>query len=109
MYGAIAANDIEEAVRQGQAAGGFQVIVADAAAGVLRGRQVTTIPKCRFDVTVCGAEYVEAPVVRCGNLLCARGKKDMSLWMRQFVSMIQDYLTAGRTKDGRPTSLSPGE
>lgn len=67
-----------------------------ATAGVLRGRKVTTIPKCRFDATVCGAEYVEDPVVRCGNLICARGKKDMSPWMQQFVSMIDDYLD--RTK-----------
>lgn len=63
-----------------------------ATADVLRGRKVTTIPKCRFDATVCGAEYVEDPVVRCGNLICARGKKDMSPWMQQFVPMIEDHL-----------------
>lgn len=63
-----------------------------ATADVLRGRKVTTIPKCRFDATVCGAEYVEDPVVRCGNLICARGKKDMSPWMQQFVPMIEDRL-----------------
>jgi len=63
-----------------------------ATADVLRGRKVTTIPKCRFDAQVCGAEYVEEPVVRCGNLICARGKKDMSPWMQQFVLMIEDHL-----------------
>ena len=46
-----------------------------ATADVLRGRKVTTIPKCRFDATVCGAEYVEDPVVRCGNLICAAGRR----------------------------------
>ena len=68
-----------------------------ATADVLRGRKVTTIPKCRFDATVCGAEYVEDLVVRCGNLICARGKKDMSPWMQQFVPMIEDHLARMKT------------
>jgi putative intracellular protease/amidase len=42
-------------------------------------------------VQVCGAVYVEDPVVRSGNLICARGKKDMPPWMRQFVKMIEEY------------------
>jgi protease I len=61
-------------------------------ADVLRGRKVTTIPKCRFDAEVCGAEYLEEPVVRSDNLICARGKKDMSPWMNQFVKMIEEHL-----------------
>ena len=61
-------------------------------ADVIRGRKVTTIPKCRFDATVCGAEYVDGPVVRDGNLICARGKKDISPWMKEFVGMIEDSL-----------------
>lgn len=63
-----------------------------ATADLLRGRKVTTIPKCRFDATICGAEYVADPVVRDGNLICARGKKDMSPWMQQFVFMIEEHL-----------------
>jgi protease I len=60
------------------------------AAGVLNDREVTTIPKCRFDAEVCGAHYREEPVVRCGHLICARGKKDMSGWMKQFVQMLRE-------------------
>ena len=79
---------------------GIQIL---ATADVLRGRKITTIPKCRFDAQVCGAEYVEDPVVRCGNLICARGKKDMSPWMQQFVPMIEDCLarrtTAPKVRD----------
>jgi len=63
-----------------------------ATADVIRGRQVTTIGKCRFDAQACGAEYKDTPVVRSGNLLCARCKKDMSAWMKQFTQMIDDYL-----------------
>lgn len=59
-----------------------------ATAGVLPGRKVTTIPKCRFDVEVCGATYLDEPVVRHGNLVSCRGKKDMSPWMKEFVQMV---------------------
>lgn len=61
------------------------------AADLIRGREVTTIPKCRFDVEICGGVYVEDPVVRSGNLICARGKKDLPPWMRQFAEMVHEY------------------
>ena len=64
-----------------------------ATADVLKGKTVTTIPKCRFDVTVCGAEYSTDPVIRDGNLICARGKKDISPWMKEFAGMIGDYVS----------------
>jgi protease I len=64
-----------------------------ATAGVLADKKVTTIPKCRFDVTVAGGIYVTDPVIRDGNLLCCRGKKDISPWMKRFTFMIQEYLT----------------
>ena len=62
-------------------------------ADVLRDRRVTTIPKCRFDATVCGAAYAEESVVRDGHLICARGKKDISPWMKEFVRMIEENLS----------------
>ncbi|UCD53319.1 MAG: DJ-1/PfpI family protein [Phycisphaerales bacterium] len=61
------------------------------AADVIRGKEVTTIPKCRLDAEACGAIYVDNPVVRSGNLICAQGKKDMSSWMQEFARMISDY------------------
>ena len=64
---------------------------------VIHGEKVTTIPKCRFDAEVCGAQYVADPVVRSGNLLCARGKKDMSAWMQEFVPMIENHLISSKT------------
>lgn len=63
-----------------------------ATAGVIKGRKVTTIPKCRFDATACGGEYLTDPVVRDGNLICARGKIDISPWMKAFAGMIREYL-----------------
>ena len=64
------------------------------AADLLRERRVTTIPKCRFDATVCGATYVETPVVRDGHLICAQGKKDISPWMKEFVQMVKEEVGA---------------
>lgn len=64
-----------------------------ATSGVLKGKKATTIPKCRFDITSCGGTYVTDPVVKDGNLICARGKKDISPWMKQFVEMIKEYKT----------------
>jgi protease I len=61
-------------------------------ADVIRGKKVTTIPKCRFDATICGAFYFDESVVRDGNLICARGKKDISQWMKEFVPMIEDFI-----------------
>ena len=63
-----------------------------ATADVLKGKKATTIPKCRFDITSCGGIYVTNPVVQDGNLICARGKKDISPWMKQFVGMIEEYI-----------------
>lgn len=49
-----------------------------------------TQPKCRFDAEVCGATYVEAPVVVDGTLvtapLAARGTGRMAVDVRIFAS-----------------------
>jgi protease I len=60
-----------------------------AAANVIRGLEVTTVPKCRFDAEVCGATFLDQPVVISGNLVCARGKKDISPWMRAFIELVR--------------------
>lgn len=59
-----------------------------AAADVIRGMEVTTVSKCRFDAEVCGATFLDQPVVISGNLVCARGKKDISPWMRTFAELL---------------------
>ena len=63
-----------------------------AAADVIRGRQVTTIPKCRYDAEFRGATYLEQSVVVSGNLVCCQGKSDISAWMKTFVEVLQNYL-----------------
>jgi len=57
-----------------------------AAADVIRGRRVTTIPRCRLDAELSGATYVEEPLVVDGNLYCCRFKRECSGWMKAFTA-----------------------
>ncbi|MDA0657714.1 MAG: DJ-1/PfpI family protein [Planctomycetota bacterium] len=59
-----------------------------AAADVLRGRRVTTIPRCRLDAEFCGATYVAEPLVIDDHLYCCRFKRECSAWMKAFASAL---------------------
>jgi protease I len=59
-----------------------------ATAGVIRGKRVTTVKKCRFDAEVVGATYLDEPVVVDGNIICARTWHDNHLWMREFMRQL---------------------
>ena len=59
-----------------------------AAAGVIRGRTVTTVAKCRYDAEFSGAEYVDREVVVDGNLVTARTWHDNPAWMREFLRLL---------------------
>jgi protease I len=60
-----------------------------AAAGIIRGKRITTVKKCRFDAEIVGATYVDEPVVVDGNIVCARTWHDNHLWMREFMRHLQ--------------------
>lgn len=59
------------------------------AAGVIRGRTVTTVAKCALDCTQGGATYVNRPIVVDGNLVTARTWHDNAPFMRQFMAMLK--------------------
>ena len=59
-----------------------------ARAGVIAGRTVTTVAKCRYDAEVCGATYVDAPVVVDGNIVTARTFHDNTPWMREYMKLL---------------------
>jgi len=65
---------------------GIEII---ATAGIIRGRKVTTVAKCRYDAEVCGGTYVDAQVVVDGNLVCARTWHDNPAWMREYIRLLQ--------------------
>jgi protease I len=61
-----------------------------AAADCIRGRTVTTVPKCALDATTAGAVYVETPVVQSGNLVSARMWQDNTGLLKAFVRMLKE-------------------
>ena len=56
---------------------------------VIRGKQVTTVAKCKFDAEVCGATYVNQEVVVAGNLVTSRTWHDNHAWMREYVKLLR--------------------
>ncbi len=60
-----------------------------AAAGVLKGRTLTTVAKCALDITQVGGEYVDRPCVIDGNLVSARVWQDNSELLKQFVRLLK--------------------
>src|SRR5713226_1492400 len=59
-----------------------------AAAGVLKGRTLTTVSKCALDITQFGGTYVDRPCVVDGNLVSARTWHDNTELLKQFVRML---------------------
>lgn len=60
-----------------------------AAADVIRGTEVTTVAKCRYDVEFSGGTYVDREVVVSGHLVTARTWHDNPAWMREFVRLLR--------------------
>jgi protease I len=61
------------------------------AAGVIRGRTVTTVAKCAMDAEQGGAKYVDQPMVVDGNMVTCRTWHDYAPCMREFMKMLNAY------------------
>ena len=59
------------------------------AAGVIKGKTVTTVGKCAMDCEQGGAKYVDQPIVVDGNLVTARTWHDNAPFMREFMKMLR--------------------
>ncbi|MEZ5355325.1 MAG: DJ-1/PfpI family protein [Bryobacteraceae bacterium] len=59
-----------------------------AAADVIRGRRMATVPKCQLDVEFSGGAFVNEGVVLDGNLVSGRTWHDAHLYMPVFVKML---------------------
>ena len=66
-----------------------------AKADVIRGKRMATVPKCRFDIELCGATFVDEPVVVADNMVSARTWHDYSPFFPVFMKMLHDA-SAGR-------------
>ena len=65
---------------------GIEILTA---AGVVRGRTVTTVAKCARDAAQGGARYVDRPVVVDGNLVTARTWHDNAPFFREFMKLLK--------------------
>lgn len=65
---------------------GIEILTA---AGVIRGRTVTTVAKCALDAAQGGAEYVDRPCVVDGNLVTARTWHDNTPFMKAFIELLR--------------------
>lgn len=76
---------VEAGLPVGSVCHGIEVL---ATAGVIEGKRVTTVKKCKFDAEVCGGIYVDEPVVISGNVITARTWHDNAEWMREFMRQL---------------------
>jgi protease I len=65
---------------------GIEILTA---AGVIKGRTVTTVAKCARDAAQGGARYVNEPVVVDGNLVSARTWHDNAPFLREFMKLLR--------------------
>jgi protease I len=72
-----------------------------AAARVVEGKRMATVPKCKLDIELCGATFVNEGCVRDGNMVSGRTWHDQHLYMREFVRMLAE--AAGSVNGTRAT------
>jgi protease I len=61
-----------------------------ARADCVRGRRMATVPKCQFDLEVCGGIFVNAPCVVDGNLVSGRTYRDHGYYMGAWISLLEE-------------------
>jgi protease I len=61
-----------------------------ARADCVRGRRMATVPKCQFDLEVCGGIFVNEPCVVDGNLVSGRTYHDNGKYLRPWIAMLTD-------------------
>lgn len=68
-------------------------------AGCVQGRRMATVPKCRFDLEVCGGEFVDSPCVVDGNLVSGRTYHDHGHFIGEWIKQLR----AARSLKPSPT------
>jgi protease I len=61
------------------------------AAGCIRGKRVTTVPKCALDAAQGGATYVNQTFVVDGQLVTGRGYQDNTVVLREFIRLLKAW------------------
>jgi protease I len=61
-----------------------------ARAGCVKGRRMATVPKCKFDLEVCGGTFVNEPCVVDGNLVSGRTYHDHPHYIPQWMKLLNE-------------------
>jgi protease I len=64
-------------------------------ADCVRGRKMATVPKCRFDLEVCGGVFVDAACVVDGNLVSGRTFHDHGKYMGEWMRLLREQRDRG--------------
>ena len=59
-------------------------------AGCVKGRKMATVPKCRFDIEVCGGTFVDEACVVDGNLVSGRTYHDHGHYVSVWIKMLKN-------------------
>ena len=70
-----------------------------AAADVIRGKKMATVPKCQLDVEFSGGTFVDEGCVLAGNMVSGRTWHDHHLYMPTFMRMLNNYRAAKETAE----------
>lgn len=72
-------------------------------AGCVDGRRMATVPKCKFDLEVCGGIFVDEPCVIDGNLVSGRTYHDNGHYIGPWIELLRrarDAITEGNAYAG---------
>ena len=70
-----------------------------AAADCIRGKRVTTVPKCAMDAQQGRATYVDQPFVVDGLLVTGRGYQDNTEVLREFIRLLKTKCSPSSSSD----------
>jgi protease I len=73
-----------------------------AKADVIRGVRMATVPKCRFDIELCGATFVDEAVVQAGNMTSCRTWHDYSSFFPVFMKALHDFVDQKAKRSAKP-------
>ena len=68
-----------------------------ARADCVRGRRMATVPKCKFDLEVCGGTFVDEPCVIDGNLVSGRTFHDNGHYVGPWIKLLGEAATTRKT------------
>lgn len=64
-------------------------------AGCVKGRRMATVPKCQFDLEVCGGTFVNEACVVDGNLVSGRTFHDNGYYLGPWIKMLEEARDKG--------------